>query len=65
MTKLSIDAIAVSLHAARAAAPSTNRDALGTEGQLHDRGDAGSIQPALVMRDAGKFRVRYRTSYVR
>jgi hypothetical protein len=35
MTKLSIDAIAVSLHAARAAAPSTNRDALGTEGQLY------------------------------
>lgn len=48
MTKLSSDAIAVSLHAT--AVPQLRQQigiALGTEGQLYDRGDVGSIQPAL------------------
>jgi hypothetical protein len=47
MTKLSIDAIAVSLHAAAPPHRQQTGIALGTEGQLYDRGDVGSIQPAV------------------
>jgi hypothetical protein len=48
MTKLSSDAIAVSLHATAVLQLRQQIGiALGTEGQLYDRGDVGSIQPAI------------------